>query len=125
MSGLKNLLLVFLILPMSGRAAEDPLVSAFATCAGRFSAELEHAWLVHDARSDEIEHRRTQFVELLDAMVPRDMRRRALHLRIDAKVAHAGLLTQATFSDDADQSRWAMRRAQAEIEYCTGFLLES
>lgn len=125
MSGLKTLLLVLLVLPMPGRAAEDPLVSAFATCAGRFSAELAHAWLMQDDRAPEIEHRRSQFVELLNAVVSSDGRRNALHLRIDAKVAHAGLLSQASFSSDADRSQWAIRRAKAEIDYCTGFLLES
>ena len=125
MSVLKSLLLVLLVVPMPIRADDDALVSAFAACAGRFSAELEHAWLVHDERTDEIEHRRTQFIELLSAIVPSDLRRHALHLRIDAKLAHAGLLSQGTFSTDADRSQWAIRRAKSEIDYCTGFLLES
>ena len=125
MSGLKTLVLLLLVVPMPGRATEDPLVSAFASCAGRFSAELEHAWLMQDGRSSQIENRRRQFIDLLNATVPVDQRRHALNLRIDAKVAHAQLLSQATFSDEADRSEWAVRRARSEIEYCTGFLLES
>ncbi|MGC3940914.1 hypothetical protein ACOTTU_24205 [Roseobacter sp. EG26] len=124
MSGLKILLILFLALPMSGRTAENPLVSAFASCAGRFSAELEHAWLMRDAHTDEIARRRTQFIDLLDATAPDDWRRIVLHLRIDAKMAHARLLSAATFSDEVDRSQRAMRRAKSEIDYCTGFLLE-
>lgn len=125
MSSLKTLLVLFFVLPALGRAAEDPLVSSFAACAGRFSAELEHAWLMNDVRTDEIAHRRTQFIDLLEATVPDDRRRHALHLRINAKVAHSQLLTTASFSRFADRSKWAARRARAEINYCTGFLLDS
>ncbi len=119
------MLALLLFLPMPSPAADDPLVSSFAACAGRFSAELEHAWLMNDDRIDEIAHRRAQFIDFLGAMVPDDQRRHALHLRIDAKVAHAQLLTAASFSGDADRSRWAMLRAKSEIDYCAGFLLES
>ena len=125
MSGLRTLLVLLLVVPMPGRAAEHPLVSAFASCAGRFSAELEHAWLMSDERASEIEYRRRQFIDLLNATVTADRRSQALNIRIDAKVAHAGLLSQATFSKDVVQSRWAKRRAKSEIAYCTGFLLES
>ena len=125
MGGLKTLLLVLLALPNPVRAREDTLVTAFATCAGRFSAELEHAWLMYDERASEFEHRRKQFIDLLNATVPSDRRRHALSLRIDAKLAHAQLLTQATFSGDADRSAWAVRRAKSEIANCTGYLLES
>lgn len=125
MSSLKTILVLLLVIPMPREAVANPLVSSFAACAGRFSAELEHAWLLNDARADEITHRRTQFLDLLDATVPADQRRHALHLRIDAKVAHAQLLTAASFSRDPDRSGWAGRRAKSEIDYCTGFLLES
>lgn len=125
MSSLKTFLVLLLILPKQSLAADDPLMSSFAACAGRFSAELEHAWLMNDDRTDQIAHRRAQFIDLLNATVPDDQRRHALHLRIDAKMAHAQLLTAASFSRDADRSKWAVRRARAEIDYCTGFLLES
>ena len=125
MSVFKTLLILFFVVPMSGRAAEDPLVSAFASCAGRFSAELEHAWLLHTERISEIEDRRRRFINLLEATIPQDQHRLALSLRINAKAAHAQLLSQTTIADDADRSAWAIRRAQTEIDYCTGFLLES
>lgn len=126
MSSLKILLALILVAPFPARATtDDALVSIFAACAGRFSAELEYAWLMNDGHADRIEHRRAQFIDLLHATVPSDRLRHTLHLRIDAKVAHAQLLTAAHFSDDADRSLWAVRRAKSEIDYCTGFLLES
>ena len=125
MSGLKTLAVLLFVVPMPGRATDDPLVSVFASCAGRFSAEMEHAWLMQDAGSPQIENRRRQFIDLLNATVPLDQRRDALNLRIDAKVAHALLLSQAAFSVEADRSEWAVRRARSEIAYCTGLLLES
>ncbi len=112
-----------MILPAPARA--DTIVSTFATCAGRFSAEMEHAWLVYDERAEEYEHRRGQFIDLLNAIVPQDQLRATLHLRVDAKMAHAQLLSQASFSEDADRSAWAIRRAKSEIDYCAGFLLDS
>lgn len=125
MGGLKTLFVLLIVLPGPGRAGDDSLVATFASCAGRFSAELEHAWLIDTARSDQIAQRRRHFVDLLEASVPPDRQRRALGLRIEAKAAHARLLRQATFSGDADRARWAVHRARAEIAYCTGFLLES
>ena len=125
MSGLKIFALVLLVLPTTGRAVEVSLVSEFAVCAGRFSAEMEHAWLMSDERTNEIVHRRELFIELLNAVVSPDRRRQALNLRIDAKVAHGGLLTQAAFAKDAERSQWAVRRAKSLIDQCTRFLLES
>ncbi len=125
MSGLKTLLAVLIALPMPGLAVEQRLISEFATCAGRFSAELEHAWLMYDERAGEIERRRLLFIDLLNATIPNEQRRHALNLRIEAKVAHASLLTQATFSQDRERAFWAVRRAESEIAYCTSFLLES
>jgi len=125
MSGSKIVLALLLLLPMQSRAAEDNPVSIFATCAGRFSAELEHAWLMQDRNISGIEHLRRQFIDLLNAAVPLDQRRPALHHRIQAKAAHAQLLSQASFSGDMVRSERAARRAKPEIARCTGVLLES
>ena len=125
MGSLKTLLVLLLLLPTPLSAAMDTLSSTFAACTGRLSAELEHSWLVEVDNSDEIAHRRLQFIELLNATVAPDLRRQALYLRIDAKMAHAQLLTAATFSKDADRATWALKRARSEIDYCLGFLLDS
>lgn len=105
--------------------AEADLVATFATCAGRFSAELEHAWLMRPDRADRIASRRAAFSDLLDAATAPDQRADALNLRIEAKAAHAGLLSHAAFSRDAEMAVWALKRARSELDYCTGFLLES
>lgn len=125
MSSLKTLIVLLVLSPMQSQATEGSVASVFAVCAGRFSAELEHAWLMRSEQASEIEHRRRQFVDLLDASVPPERQRSVLHQRIDAKVAHARLLSQAAFSDDPDRSEWAVRRARSEIAYCAGFLLKS
>ncbi len=125
MSGLKTLLTLLIVLPSPGGAAERSLMSDFATCAGRFSAELEHAWLMSDELADEIERRRHMFIDLLEAAIPSEQSCHALHLRIEAKVAHASLLTQATFSPDQERALWPVRRAKAEIAHCNSFLHES
>jgi hypothetical protein len=125
MSSLKTFLTILLILPLPTHAAENPLVSVFASCTGRLSAELQHAWLLNDPDAKIIEHRRAQFIDLIQAVTPPEQLRHSLNLRIDAKMAHAELLTVADFSNDSDRSEWAMRRAKFEIDYCAGFLLES
>ncbi|MBJ3763784.1 hypothetical protein ILP92_13585 [Maribius pontilimi] len=125
MSGLKPLLLVLCFLSGPAIAGDRPLMAAFATCAGRLSAELEHAWLMRDAGSARIEDRRRHFLSLLDATVPAGRQRDALDLRIRAKAAHAALLAQASFATRADHAQWAQRRARLEITSCAGYLLES
>ena len=110
MSNLKTFVLALVILPASTYAMSNTLFSTFASCTGRLSAEMEHAWLMNDPRADDLAHRRGQFVDLLEAVVPDDQKRHALTLRIDAKLAHAALLTQATFSEDSDRAEWAIGR---------------
>lgn len=125
MGGLKIFTIMICVLAGPVFARSDPLIATFATCAGRFSAELEHAWLMRDAGSLQIEARRLAFLSLLDASTPTERQRHALHLRIRAKAAHSDLLAQASFSTDADRARWARRRAGDEIASCAGFLLKS
>ena len=125
MSSLKTFLILLLALPGTGFAKVDPLSTTFAYCAGRFSAELEHAWLMRDPDADRIHYNRRQFLELLDATAPVDQHNRLLALRVDAKVAHAALLSTAVFSGNSDRAHWAAARAQSEISICLGFLLDS
>ena len=125
MSVLRTLVIALLLAPTTLAAMSNTLYSTFASCTGRMSAEMEHAWLMHDPHAEEHEFRRAQFVDLLDAVVPDHLKRRALVLRIDAKHAHARLLTQATFSDDTVLAKWASKRAKAEILLCASLLLDS
>ena len=125
MSVLRTLLAVLIALPLPGQAHENTPAADFAKCAGRYSAELEHAWLIQDEHQDELERRRLTFIDLLNASTPPDQRGHVLNLRIEAKVAHASLLTQATFSQDRNRADWAVCRARYEIAHCRSFLLES
>ena len=97
---------------------DDPLLF-FAHCTGRLSAELSHHWMMASARADDIEALRRQFIEVLEMMTPEGAGREVLGWRLDARAAHAALLTRATFQDDA----WARDRAASEIAHCASFLL--
>ncbi|MEM7440556.1 MAG: hypothetical protein AAF393_13225 [Pseudomonadota bacterium] len=123
MGGIKTLAMV--LAPFAAQAQAQPLSEAFASCAGRYSAELEHAWLLNDDRSVEFEHRLHQFADLVKATALQGDLRNLLNLRIETKLAHAGLLTQATFATDTELSDWAEARAASAINFCADFLLDS
>lgn len=125
MGSWKILAALLLIPPMSLRAAQENWLPTFAACAGRFSAEVEHAWLMQDTRAAQLETKRRQFVDLVAAVAYPDQADHALHLRIDAKAAHKRLLSIAAFVTDPERSHWAESRARYEIAYCTGILLEN
>lgn len=103
-------------------AGADPL-HTFASCAGRLSATMEHQWLMSDPASDRTEAQRAAMLSLIDAIMTPDQGRDVLAWRIDAKQAHAVLLTRATFNDNPADATWALRRAEAELAACTGLLL--
>lgn len=103
--------------------AENDLVKSFASCTGRYSAEMEHAWLISDPRADEFEARRLSFVALLDATVTPDTARQTLHYRINAKHAHAGLLQVARFNLDTSRANAARSAAARLLSQCDYLLL--
>ena len=105
------------------QAASD-LVRVFAGCAGRFSAETEHAWLLGDARADHFEDRLETFVSLLDAIVADEDKRSLLNFRVDAKLAHSALLTTTTFADQKDRAARARSLANIHLTTCDRLLLE-
>ena len=125
MGVLKTLLILLILLPLPVRADQDRMIADFVACAGRYSAELEHAWLVDGAAAEGIARRRAHFIDLIAAALPADSHRQALHLRILAKAAHGALLREALFSQDPARAGWALRRAESEIAHCSGYLLES
>jgi hypothetical protein len=101
---------------------------AFAACAGRYSAELEHAWLLRPGDSDDPAIRRDAFVTLLDA-VTADALADGLpeHLlmatRIEEKAAQAMLLSRATFHLDPLASTAAAEAAARRLAPCGDWLL--
>lgn len=102
----------------AGTDIGDPL-RHFASCAGRLSAQMEHEWLLNDPASDTTESYRALMIELIDAIMDPDDGRDVLNWRVDAKIAHAALLTRATFQAD----RWASNRAQDMVNDCTALLI--
>ena len=104
--------------------ANDDLVLVFAGCAGRLSAEMEHAWLVSDARADALQGQRERFVAILQAIMPMDRARETLHHRVEAKLAHSAILTTARFGDDPRLSRLAKQQARVQVQSCQAMLLD-
>lgn len=103
--------------------AAPSITTTFAGCVGRLSAEMEHAWLFVDRPSESIARQRANMIELLDLVDEGYTGREILAMRIDAKAAHARLLTRAAFNDDASDAAWALRRAEAQISACKSLLL--
>lgn len=86
-------------------AAADDLLRLFADCAGRYSAEIEHGWLVDPAQSVGLQHRRDQFADLAAAL---GNGTQAMGWRVAAKAAQRGLLMQATFAENEQAARAAL-----------------
>ncbi|MBW4708183.1 hypothetical protein KX928_10345 [Roseobacter sp. YSTF-M11] len=105
--------------------AHSDMSRAFAGCAGRFSAETEHAWLTGSDRADHLQNRRATFVSLLEATIDEGDQRRMLSYRIDAKFAHAALLQTATFGQDDDHAAAARQLADLYLLNCSRLLLDS
>lgn len=102
--------------------AAGGLPHEFADCAGRYSAMLEHAWLMSEPAAD-YERTRDAFVALLEA-VDAAPTATVLGRRIEAKAAQAELLRAATFGSDADQAEWARRRYEILLGLCRRLLLD-
>ncbi|MBS0123175.1 hypothetical protein [Thetidibacter halocola] len=110
----------------TGVLAEGPQdrATSFATCTGRWSAVMEHEWLMGRDGS-EAEMRRATFVTLLEAAMPDpavdapDL----LHLRIAAKHALAHLLQQADLGTDPATARRARAMARNQLAPCRTLLL--
>ncbi|MFY0632305.1 MAG: hypothetical protein JXQ91_00710 [Vannielia sp.] len=122
MSSLKTTTRAGLLLLLALPARAEPLEMQFAACTGRFSALMEHQWLLPDPAVEQTTRRRAAMISLLEAVMPPDTGREVLARRIEAKYAQAVLLTRATFNDDPDDARWAATRAEAAIASCAALL---
>ena len=89
------------------------------------SAEMEHAWLINDPAADQFEGQRRTFLSLLDATLAAGHARDALRRRIEAKMAHASLLSIATFGQRPIRAAEARRRAKWHLSVCMELLLDS
>ena len=124
---MKTWIFLFIILQSLSATATERLglTDTMAICAGRMSAEMEFAWLRSDPGADKLEEQRRRFVEILEALGPATNASEQLALRIDAKMAHAGLLTTAYFGTDGARAAWAKRHAVLHRQTCQNMLLES
>lgn len=123
---MRSLKTVFVCLSLAVSAAgparsQEDLRKVFASCAGQYSAMLEHAWLMQDPEADDYQRLRAEFLALLDAVGPGD--RALLAYRIEAKFAMAGLLSQAAFGTGEDRSQRASQHAHARLDACRLILL--
>lgn len=125
MALLRTLVALLALAPAgTGRAApgdlSDPVV-IFATCAGRYSAEVEHRWLM-GRNADEVTKQRRAMIDLVDAVRADDQGSQVLARRIEAKFAQAALLQRAEFGGDTPAARRALRLAQTAIRQCAALL---
>ncbi len=124
MSGLKTILVALIgLMPFSATASADDTLRTFASCAGRLSATMEYQWLMSHPDADRTEAQRGAMLSLVDALMAPGQGRDVLSWRVDAKQAHAVLLTRATFNHDAEDAAWALARAETQLAACTGLLL--
>ena len=70
----------------------EPLLKEFAVCAGRFSALVEHHWMVDGPASDASAGTRDSLLALVEAVQDPGMEATAMGWRIEAKVAQKALL---------------------------------
>ena len=120
--------------PATGTAAPgepgDP-VALFATCAGRYSAEMEHRWLIgHDAaeitrlvEAVRLTPRQLRaMIDLVDAVRTPDQGPRVLAWRVEAKVAQAMLLQRAEFNTDPADAGRARDLARLALSQCRALI---
>nr|WP_170539807.1 hypothetical protein [Ruegeria arenilitoris] len=99
------------------------MVKSFAGCAGRFSAEMEHAWLLNDPKAQDYELLRGGFVSLLEATVTAEEAELVLSHRVNSKRAHARLLHTATFGSDITAASAARQTASDLLDQCSLLIL--
>ena len=131
MSDLKTIFLTLALLPAPLLAMPDStpdgptdLVPLFASCVGRYSAQMEDAWNAYDPANPSEAHRAT-FETLLDAVRPGSPLTgpQILQLRLEAKFAQAHLLSIARFHTDPAKQRRARAQASQALRPCAALLL--
>lgn len=100
-------------------AESGPDGMTFAACTGRLSALLEHQWLLSDPGAERTALQRDAMWSLAEAALPPEQGAAALHLRVSAKAAQAGLLLTARFGGNVP----AARQSDAWIAACRSLLL--
>jgi hypothetical protein len=120
--GMKTLLAVLAFGAFStSPAMADPLLRDFAVCTGRYSALVEHQWLVDGPASDLSAGARDSLWALVEAVAGPGEARRAMTWRIEAKVAQKALLDRAWFAAD----RVAEKRSAQLLQACADLIGQS
>jgi hypothetical protein len=104
-----------------GPGAADALLRDFSVCAGRYSALVEHQWLVDGPASEQAAEQRDAMLELVGAVMPVGMATTAMGWRIEAKAAQGALLSRAYFAQDA----LAAARSAQLLQACADLIGQS
>lgn len=125
MGSLKTFLCVLqaTLLFSASTQAQEGIAQTFAGCLGRTSAELEHAWLLGTPNADALQTQYIAFGDLLQASQPPDDARNILKYRIEVKMAHASLLTNASFEQNEKRAVRSRYLAARHMSACQTLLL--
>jgi hypothetical protein len=104
-----------------GSAVADPLLREFAVCAGRYSALVEHQWMVDGPASERSAGTRDSFLALVGAVEEPGMAAAVMGWRIEAKMAQKALLQRAQFAGD----KGAKARAAELLQSCAALIGQS
>jgi hypothetical protein len=104
-----------------GPALADPLLRDFAVCAGRYSALVEHQWMVDGPASEVSGQSRDALLSLVDAVLEPGMSATAMGWRVEAKMAQKALLQRAHFGRDTV----AEKRAAELLQSCAALIGQS
>lgn len=126
MGSLKTIALVVILAAgpaMAGQNERDALSLRFATCLGRYSAQISHAYLMR-RDAGEAEQRQRAFAALLDATRPGAFSpAEIMAQRIDAKMRFAALLQIAEFHTDPRRADRAARLIRRHLNGCATLVL--
>jgi hypothetical protein len=102
-------------------ATADRLLRDFAVCTGRYSALVEHQWLVDGPASDASAGTRDSLWALVKAVAGPGEAATAMTWRIEAKVAQKALLDRAYFAKD----QVAEKRSAQLLQGCADLIGQS
>ena len=121
--GLETFLAVLVLGAAPAPGAADPLLRAFAVCAGRLSAVMEDQWMFDGPGSEQTAAELGAMDSLIDASMPAGAGQQVMAWRIDAKVAQRALLHQARFGPEPWLAKTAAARAEALAADCRAMIL--
>ncbi|MGP6086609.1 hypothetical protein [Antarctobacter jejuensis] len=130
MSKMKALLLALSLLsglagPLAALSPEPrERTQIFASCLGRYSAIMEHNWLMGEDSADAVSHREVFEMLLFDVAPASGLSGpEILDMRIRAKMAHAHLLQTSTFHRDPTRKQLATANLRRAIRPCEMLIL--